>query len=178
MRILEFILLIIVFCFFSCSEKEAIYHMKKTIHINKQTFKVGDEIVIMMKIESNKDGVVYIYDNYRNIDFSFSIVNEEKNIYNEYWSEYRSKSLSEATDIDTIYVSKKSPFIKIFEGKIEEKKDSIYINFPNYKVNFGKDIVKDSNTIIRIHGIYRPIENIIGDSDDDTFIGSMFRISE
>lgn len=174
MKLLE-LKFFIIFLLFSCNENRSFYKIKKEIYINKEKFNIGDSIIITMEMKSDNDNMIPIYENYKNIDFSFSIENEKRNIYNGYWSENRGKYLPE-TNINNIKISKDISFIKHFKGKIKEKNDSIHIVFSDYEIAFEKGVVMDSNSIIKIHGEYRSIHSITIDSDEDYFIGKEFRI--
>jgi len=169
-----FLLISLIAC-----KSDNFYNTIRELETDKDIYNIGDEIRITMKIfpqKGKKD--IRVYENYKNIDFSFSIVNDNKNIYNGYWSSTSGRHLP-LSKIKKFTITKENPFSVEFVGKIDIEKDSISISFPrvnNYKVRFKKELFEDSNTIIRIHGISNPISPESGGSLEEYFNTKDFRI--
>lgn len=163
---------------FSC-KSDNFYDTDRKLSTDKTTYNIGDEIKIKMKIIPQKNKKeIRIYENYKNIDFSFSIINDQKNIYNGYWSNTSGKNLP-LSDIKELTITKDDPFIVEYTGKIGVEKENVYILFPklnNYKVIFKKEIFRDGNTLIRVHGISYPIKPEPGASLEEFFNTQDFKI--
>ncbi|WP_066434114.1 hypothetical protein [Chryseobacterium sp. CCH4-E10] len=163
----------------SACKSDNFYDTTRELKTDKDIYKVGDEIRITMKIIPQKDKKdIRVYENYKNIDFSFSLVNDSKNIYNGYWSATSGKHLP-LSKIKKLTITKENPLNVEFVGKIYVEKEFVSILFPrinNYKVRFKKELVEDSNTIIRIHGISNPISPELGAPVEEYFNTKDFRI--
>ncbi|MCQ9639360.1 phage tail protein [Chryseobacterium sp. WG14] len=168
------LLIIIVSC-----KSDNFYDTKRELSTNKTIYNIGDEIIIRMKITPQKiRKEILVYKNYKNIDFSFSIINHHKNIYNGYWSNTSGTNLP-LSDIKELTITKNDPFIVEYIGNIGVENENVYILFPklnNYKVTFNKEILQDANTFIRIHGISYPIKPEIGASLEEYFNTKDFKI--
>lgn len=156
------------------------YDTVRILSTDKTVYNIGDEIKITMKILPLKgEKEIKVYENYKNIDFSFSIINN-KDIYNGYWSSNTSGKQLPKSSIKTLIITKESPFIADFIGNITIKEDSVYIKFPklnNYKVVFKKDIFNNADTFIRIHGISYPINPEPGASIEEFFTTEDIKIN-
>ncbi len=163
---IKFILLSIIFI--SC-KTDNFYHTKRIIETDKAEYNLGDKISMTLKIipqENEKE--IRIFDNYKNLEVSFALINGKENRYNSDWSEHSGKSLIE-TDVKTIIISKDKPFIKTFVGEIIENGDNVELHFPELKTKaiFNREKIK--NDTVRIHGFCNPINPEFGASLEEYF---------
>lgn len=150
--------LIILLTFISCNS-DNFYETDRIIAIDKSEYKIGDEFEIKLTISPhNEKKEIRVYENFKNLEISFSLVNEKKNIQNEDWSQ-NSGDLLKETKINKITISKENPFVKTVKGKITEKENVVELSIPelNLIAKFDKAKLQDG-ALIRIHGFCNPIE--------------------
>lgn len=168
--------LILLSILISCNS-DNFYGTDRIISTDKSEYKIGDEFEIKLTISPlKKEKEIKIYENFKNLEISFALVNEQKGIQNEDWSQ-KSGDLLKKTKINKIIISKKKPFIKTFKGKIIEIKNTIEITIPelNLIFKFDKSKLKDG-TLIRIHGFCNPINPEFGASLEEYFESKDIRI--
>jgi hypothetical protein len=161
--------LILLSALISC-DSDNFYETDRIISTDKTEYKIGEEFEIKLTISPLKEEKeIKIYENFKNLEISFALVNEQKGIHNEDWSQ-KSGVLLKETKINKIIISKENPFIKSFKGKITEIKNIIEITIPELKLiaKFDKSKLKDG-TLIRIHGFCNPINPEFGASLEEFF---------
>ena len=169
MKIRKLILLIFSFVFISC-KSDNFYDTERLLITDKTEYKIGEEFKLTLKISTKKlKKEIRIYENYKNLEISFSLVNENKNVQNENWSK-NSRELSNGTKINEIEISKGKPFQKTFTGKVTEFRNEIELNIAelNLTSKFPKEKLKNG-TKIRIHGFCNPINPEFGASLEEYF---------
>jgi len=161
--------LIIVLTFISCNS-DNFYETDRIILTDKTKYKIDDKFEIKLTISPhNEKKEIRVNENFKNLEISFSLVNDQKNIQNEDWSLNSGEFLKE-TKINKILISKKNPFVKIFQGKITEKENLVELNIAELNLTAQFDKAKLSNgSLIRIHGFCNPIEPEFGASLEEYF---------
>ncbi|HEX8576744.1 MAG TPA: phage tail protein [Flavobacterium sp.] len=163
-RVAYFLLIIL---FLSCGS-DNFYDTQRIILTDKTEYKIGDDIELTLKISTRKDNkTIRLYENFKNLEVSFSTFNEEKGNQNV---SLNSGANLKKTKIFEKVISKNNSFIVKFKGKILETDESIILSFPelNFKVTFRKDDLTD-DSLIRIHGFCNPINPEFGASLEEYF---------
>ena len=153
------------------------YDTNRIITTDKKEYKIGDDFEIKLSISPKKEAKeIRIYENFKNLEISFALVNEQKEILNEDWSQNSGLLLKE-TKIKNLVIYKEKPFIKIFKGKITEKGNFVEIRIPELKMvaRFEKSKLKDE-TLVRVHGFCNPINPEFGASLEEYFESKDIRI--
>lgn len=162
------LLLLLIILIMGCNS-DNFYDTKRIILTDKREYFVGDSIELTLKISTKKENkTIRLYENFKNIEISFSTFNNEKG--NQNLSFDSSVNLNETKIVEQI-ITKSNPFIVKFTGKILEIDDSIVLSFPelNFKVNFHKEDVLKNDTSVRIHGFCNPINPEFGASLEEYF---------
>lgn len=171
------ILTILSFFVISC-QSDNFYNTERIIILDKEVYKVRDKIHLSLKISplSDKEKKIRVYENYRNIEVSFALINDQEDIFNGDWSKPSSTFLPKST-ITEIIISKDKPFVLELEGKISMDDQFLYLHFPQiaYKVKFDKSLITD-NTYIRVHGKCVPINPELGASLEEYFTVKDFKV--
>lgn len=170
---------IVLFLLFISCKYDNFYETDRELKLDKDIYNIGDEIKITMIVSPHKyKKDIRIYENYKNIDFSFSIINDGKDIYNEFWSSPSGQNMP-ISKIKKLTITKEKPLIVKFIGKIYIEKDYVFISFPNvnnYTVKLKKELIQDSNSMIRILGVCNPINPELGASFEEHFNTIDFKI--
>lgn len=146
------------------------YGTTRIISTDKDQYKIGDKFEITLTIAStDNEKEIRIYDNYKNLEISFALVNPSKGMTNENWSKHSGQFLNESKIIE-LKIDKEKPFTKTFKGEIIDDKTMVTLLIPELKmkVSFDKEKVL-SGTFIRVHGFCNPIDPGLGDSLEDYF---------
>ena len=146
------------------------YDTERILLTNKTEYEIGENFELTLKISTKElKKEIRVYENYKNLEISFSLANENENIQNEDWSKNITE-LSTETKINEINIGNGKPFQKIFTGKISEIKDEIELNIEELNLNakFPKEKLKNG-TKIRIHGFCNPINPEFGASLEEFF---------
>lgn len=172
-------LYLIVLLFIVSCDTDNYYDTERSISLEKEAFAVGDSLIITFEVsplEGSK--TVKVYKNFKNIEFSFSLINEEKNIYNGDWTKSSSDFL-EVSDIKELLITKDDPLVVVHKGRISIDGQNLYLEFPeiNYNVKFKKDLFEDGKTLIRVHARCLPIKPEIGASLDEYFPVKDFKLN-
>jgi hypothetical protein len=160
----NFTLIIIILVATASCKTDNFYETERYFEIDKSEYKIGDEFQLTAVIKSVEEKEIRFYQNFKNLDISFALINEEKEIHNGSWTERSSNFLKE-TEIVDYKISKNNPFEKTFKGLISEMDDEIVIEIP--ELNFKQGLPKsdfDENTKVRIHGHCVPINADFGAS--------------
>ncbi|HEU5291899.1 MAG TPA: hypothetical protein VFU05_14715 [Cyclobacteriaceae bacterium] len=153
----------------SCTS-DNFYDTRRIISTDKDQYKIGDNFEITLTIvPTDNEKKIRIYDNYKNLEISFALVNPSKGILNDDWSLHSGQSLSDSKIID-LKISKQKPFTKTFKGKIIDNKTTLTLSIPELKMTatFDKEKVTDG-TYIRVHGFCNPIDPEFGASLEEYF---------
>lgn len=157
------LIIIILIATASC-KTDNFYDTERYFKTDKSEYQIGDKFELTAVIESDDEKEIRFYQNFKNLDISFALINEEKEIHNGSWTGRSSNFLKEAEVVD-YKISKNYPFEKKFKGLISELDDEIIIEIPELKFKQGlpkKDL--DENTKVRIHGHCVPINAEFGAS--------------
>jgi len=161
------LLLFITFLLWSCTS-DNFYETERYFKTDKESYKVGDEFELTVFIVPEKEEKeIRLYDNYKNLQISFALMNSEKGIHNGSWTKRSNKFLSD-TSTTKFKITKENPFEKSFTGRISETNTEIMIEIP--ELNFRDGLPKsdfDANTKVRIHGLCDPIDPEIGASIEE-----------
>ena len=163
------IIYLIAFLFLVSCKSDNFYETERIISTDKNVYNFGDDFELTLRISPQREEkTIRIYENYRNLEISFSLVNEP-NVINEAWSKNSAEFLSK-TKTTEIKITKEKPFIKKFKGKIAQEENDVVISIPelNLKANFNKERLTDG-TFIRIHGFCDPINPEFGASLEEYF---------
>lgn len=162
------------YCFFlfvfliSC-QTDDFSETERIIVTDKNSYNIGDTIRLTLKIIPKREKKeIRIYENYKNLEVSFALVNEKTGVLNEKWSDHSGKNLAE-TSIKTILISKEKPFEKTFQVFITPKDEKVILNIPELKMKAEYDSERLKNDTLRIHGFCSPIRPMILDSLEDYF---------
>ncbi|MBT0608623.1 phage tail protein [Aequorivita echinoideorum] len=157
----------ISFILCSCTS-ENFYETQRYFNTDKESYNVGDEFELTIFIAPQKDEKeIRLYDNYKNLQISFSLINSEKGIHNGSWTK-RSNEFLNDTSTTKFRITKKKPFKKSFTGIISETETEIIIEIP--ELNFSDGLPKSefgANNKVRIHGLCDPIDPEIGASIEE-----------
>ena len=159
----SFYLIFILFIIVSC-KTDNFYETERFFTTDKTTYQIGDEFELTAVIKSIDEKELRFYENFKNLDISFALMNNEKNVHNGSWTK-RSGVFLEKTEISEYRISRNNPFKKTFKGSISQTDDEIIIEIP--ELNFKQGLPKtdfDSNTKVRIHGHCNPINAEFGAS--------------
>ncbi len=163
---LELVFLSIVFI--GC-KTDNFYDTRRVIETDKTVYNVGDKINMTLKIIPQEDQKeIRIFRNYKNLEVSFALLNGKENRYNSDRSEHSENSL-DATDVETMIISRHKPFVKTFVGEIIENGDKVAIHFPELKTKAIFDREKIKRGTLRIHGYCNPINPEPGASLEEYF---------
>lgn len=146
------------------------YDTERILSTNKTEYEIGENFELTLKISTKElKKEIRVYENYKNLEISFSLVNEKENVQNEDWSK-NSTELSNETKINEIEIGNGKPFQKTFTGKISEFKNEIELNIAelNLTAKFPKEKLKNG-TKIKIHGFCNPINPEFGASLEEYF---------
>lgn len=160
----KFILVIFLLVATVSCKTDNFYETERYFTTDKTTYQVGDKFELTAVIKSIDGKQIRFYENFKNLDISFALMNEKKQIHNGSWTE-RSGKFLEKTEIVEYEISKNKPFQKTFKGSISETDNEIIIQIP--ELNFKQGLPKtdfDKNTKVRIHGHCDPIHPEIGAS--------------
>ena len=113
---------------------------------------------------------IRFYDNYKNIEISFALINDSLDLYNSHWSISTGDKITKTKIIEQT-ITDNDPFKKVFNIITEEQNDSVILLIPemNYKVSFSSSLIFDKNTRLRIHGYCDPINPEFGASLEEYF---------
>jgi len=155
------------FLLWNC-KSDNFYKTERFFQTDKVSYQVGDEIELTVFIvPENDQKEIRFYDNYKNLEISFSLINDEKGIYNGSWTKRSYEFLKDTTTTEFI-ITKAKPFKKTLLGKISATDDEVIIEIP--ELNFRDGLPKsdfDENTKVRIHGLCNPIDPEIGASIEE-----------
>ncbi|WP_339716840.1 hypothetical protein [Cyclobacterium amurskyense] len=161
------LLLFITLLLWSCTS-DNFYETKRYFETDKESYDVGDEFKLTVFIVPEKEEKqIRLYDNYKNLQISFALMNSEKGIHNGSWTKRSNKFLND-TSTTELKITEKNPFEKTFMGRISESDTEIVIEIP--ELNFRDGLPKsdfDENTVVRIHGLCNPINPEIGASIEE-----------
>ena len=161
------LLLLITLLLWSCTS-DNFYETERYFETDKESYDVGDEFKLTVFIVPEKEEKqIRLYDNYKNLQISFALMNSEKGIHNGSWTVRSNKFLND-TSITELKITKENPFEKTFIGRISESDTEIVIEIP--ELNFRDGLPKsdfDENTMVRIHGLCNPINPEIGASIEE-----------
>jgi hypothetical protein len=163
-------LFIILSVIFASCKTDNFYNTNRTLITDKTEYKIGDEFKLTLQIATqNLKKNIRIYENYKNLEISFSLLNDNENMQNENWSKNIGELLNE-TKINEIEISKNKPFKRTFTGKITELENKIELNIKelNLSTKFPKTKLKNGIKI-RIHGFCNPINPEFGASLEEYF---------
>jgi hypothetical protein len=167
MRTVYFLTLIAIL---SGCTSDNFYNTTRVISTDKDQYNIGDKFELTLTITpTDNEKEIRIYDNYRNLEISFALVDPSKGMVNEDWSKHSGQFLNESKIIE-LKINKGAPFTKTFKGEIIDDKTMITLSIPELKMkaSFDKDKVL-SGTFIRVHGFCNPIDPGLGDSLEDYF---------
>ena len=161
------LLLFMTYLFWSCTS-DNFYETERYFETNKELYNIGDEFEVTVFIVPEKyEKEIRLYDNYKNINVWFSVINTNRGIH--YVSITKSTQDYQRDTTSTKHkITRKRPFKKIFLGKISETESEIIIEIP--ELNFEDGLPKsdfDENTKVRIHGLCNPINPEIGASIEE-----------
>jgi len=153
---------------------------ERYFRINQNEYFIGDTITITAIVSpliESKD--IRVYENYKNIQIWFTLVNPRFGMMNSFRTESTAESLPDAP-VNEMSITKKKPLRIDYEVLVTEDVDSIYLSISSidYKVSFDKNIVLDRDTEVRIHGWCNPINPDVMDSCEDSFEAVEIRIKE
>lgn len=146
------------------------YDTKRIISTDKDEYRIGDKFELTLTIvPTDNEKKIKIYDNFKNLEISFALVDPSKGMLNENWSKHSGQFLDESRIIE-LKINKENPFTKTFQGEIIEDQRMVTLSIPELKmrVSFDKKKVL-SGTFIRVHGFCNPIDPGLGDSLEDYF---------
>lgn len=164
------LILILTSFLWSCNWRKSdnFYETERYFQTDKESYKVGDKFKLTVFIVPEKDQKeIRFYDNYKNLEISFSLINDEKGIYNGSWTKHSFEFLKDTT-ATKFTITKKEPFQKTLSGTISATENEIVIEIP--ELNFKDGLPKsdfDENTKVRIHGLCNPINPEIGASIEE-----------
>lgn len=162
-----FLFLLVTFLLWSCTS-DNFYETERYFETDKESYEVGDEFELTVFIVPEKEEKqIRLYENYKNLQISFSLMNIKKGIHNGSWTKSSHDFLDE-TSTTKFKITKENPFKKTFTGKISETQTEIVIEIP--ELNFRDGLPKsdfDENTKVRIHGLCIPIDPEIGTSIEE-----------
>ncbi|HUH34483.1 MAG TPA: hypothetical protein VL022_01500 [Moheibacter sp.] len=166
---MKLIIQILFFLFFINCNFDDFHETIRIIETDRNEYEVGDTIELTLKIIPKDSRVkMKVYENYKNLEISFSLINSLDKVQNEQWSERSGKNLS-SVNKDFYLITKEKPFERTFLVPISSKKEKIVLEIPelNLIAEYDKNrIQKDS---IRIHGFYDPIDPVFLDALEDYF---------
>ncbi len=161
------LLLLMTFLLWSCTS-DNFYETERYFETDKESYEVGDEFELTVFIVPEKEEKqIRLYENYKNLQISFALMNSKKGIHNGSWTKSSDDFLDE-TSTTKFKITKENPFKKTFTGKISETETEIIIEIP--ELNFGDGLPKsdfDENTKVRIHRLCNPIDPEIGASIEE-----------
>jgi hypothetical protein len=161
------LLLFITFLLWSCAS-DNFYETERYFETDKESYEVGDGFELTVFIVPEKEEKeIRLYDNYKNLQISFALMNNKKGIHNGSWTKRSNEFLSD-TSTTIFKITKENPFEKTFTGKISETDIEIVIEIP--ELNFRDGLPKsdfDENTKVRVHGLCNPIDPEIGASIEE-----------
>jgi hypothetical protein len=141
----------------SC-KSDNFYETERFIQTDKNSYQIGDEFELTIFIIPEEDEKeIRLYENYKNLNLWFTIMNTEKGIHNGSGT-VRTDDFLNDTTTTKFTITKEKPFKKTFAGKISETNTEIIIEIP--ELNFKDGLPKsdfDENTRVRIHGFCDPI---------------------
>src|SRR5688500_4623196 len=150
MRIIYFLGYVTILA--SCTS-DNFHNTERIISTDKDQYRIGDKFVLTLTIApTDNEKEIRIYDNYKNLEISFALVNPDKDVLNGNWSKHSGQFLN-AGDIIELTIDKDNPFSKTFKGEIIDEQAMVTLAIPELKmkVSFAKQKVTDG-TFIRIHG--------------------------
>ena len=162
------ILILSIFIFTSC-KSDNFYETKRIIETDKDDYNIGDTIKLTLKIIPIKDEKeIRIYENYKNLEISFALINGQTGVHNENWSERSGEKLPK-TKTEVISITKDKPFEKKFNVLTTSENGKITLEIPelNLKTEYEKNRIKTDS--IRIHGFCNPINPEFGASLEEYF---------
>jgi len=174
MRILYFLTFITILS--SCTW-DTFYNTTRIISTDKDQYNIGDKFELTLTIiPTDNKKKIRIYDNYKNLEISFALVDPGKGMVNENWSKHSGQFLKHS-EIIQLTIDKEKPFVKTFKGEIIDDKTMITLSIPELKmkVSFDKEKVLNG-TFIRVHGFCNPIDPWPMDSQEDYFEGKDIKI--
>lgn len=162
-------LIVISFLILSGCQTDDFYGTERYFLTDKESYQIGDEIELTAVIKSEQEKEIRFYDNFKNLEISFALMNGPNNEHNGSWSSSTGDVLEES-DILKFEVAKGKPFVKKYKVKIEGSDNQIHLVIPeiNYKASFAASEF-DNTTMVRIHGFCMPINPGVGDSLEDYF---------
>lgn len=163
------LLFLIVSIFLISCQTDDFEETERYFLTDKDTYQIGDEFILTTVIEAEKEKEVRFYRNFKNLEISFALMNETRNIHNGNWSKSTGEFLEE-TDIVEYEISEEKPFKKEFIVKIKGDDKRIVITIPelNFETSFDRSEI-DENTKVRVHGFCNPINPAFGASLEDYF---------
>jgi len=163
----------------SC-QSDNFYQTTRYFITDKQEYNVGEIVVLEAFIKPEKDQKsIRFYRNFKNLQISFTLMNDSAKKFNSEWTAWTGENLSE-TDIIEYSITQEKPFQKTYKIRIEEEGDSLTLSIPemNYHSAFESKLVFDKRTIVRIHGFCSPIDPEIGASLEEYFDVKDIRINK
>lgn len=162
------ILILLTLSFLSSCTSDNFYETERYFKTDKEYYQVGEEFKLTVFVVPKKEEkAIRFYDNYKNLQISFSLMNNEKGIHNGNWTKSSDEFLNE-TSTTKVNITKENPFEKTFLGRIAETEKEIIIEIP--ELNFKDGLPKadfDKNTEVRIHGHLNPINPEFGASIEE-----------
>ncbi len=166
MRTIYFLTLITIL---SGCTSDNFYDTTRIISTDKDQYKVGDKFEITLTIApTDNEKEIRIYENYKNLEISFALVDPSKGVVNENWTKHSGQFLNDSKIIE-LKIDKENPFIKTFKGEIIDDKTMITLSIPELKMKVSFDKEKVDGAFIRVHGFCNPIDPGLMDSLEDYF---------
>lgn len=170
----------ILFAIFSSCSSDDFNNTQRYFLTDRNVYAIGDTIQVKALIKPiGESKVIRIYENYKNIEVSFALMNDDLKMHNAFWSVKKGNNLPKSK-IKKIEISEELPFQMEFQVLITEKADSIYLNILqlNYYASFPKETLLLQNSRLRIHGFCSPIDPPFAASLEDFFEVKDIRIIE
>jgi len=162
------ILILLTLLFLGSCTSDNFYETERYFETDKESYQVGEEFKLKVFVVAKKEEKeIRFYDNYKNLQISFSLMNNEKGIHNGSWTKSSDEFLND-TSTTKINITQENPFEKTFSGRISETEKEIIIEIP--ELNFRDGLPKsdfDKNTKVRIHGHLFPINPEFGASYEE-----------
>jgi len=146
------------------------YDTTRKFITDKLVYCVGDTIELTATILPEKEKkLIRFYENFKNLQLSFSLMNDSLDTFNGEYSQQSGSDLPE-TEIEDFIITKDNPFEKSFRIIIQES-DDIILNIPElrFQASFESNMIFDPNTRVRIHGFCNPINPEIAASLEENF---------
>lgn len=157
------------FIFQTSCQTDDFSETERIIITDKNSYDIGDTIRLTLKIIPKREKKkIRIYENHKNLEVSFALINQKTGVHNEEWSERSGNNLPEST-IKTLLISKVKPFEKTFRILVSAKDEKVILKIPELKMRAEYDLERLKNDTLRIHGFCRPIRPIILDPLEDYF---------